>query len=265
MVDFTRVDMKKIKEGRHYRFDEKNKLIIYDPLENHVGERDYTIHDTVANMIEIAKKEKDYEIQATFNGGVFKINKDTTLDEGVQLARTALLEYEKKQEPIRLKEAAEKAERIQQQNKLDEALIENEQLDCINAPSFTAQYSEKGIKFAEHWGRLMQAEMKKQGISSLTEELVDSTEQRTSDYFKDNEEGYYAGRSLLIGIWKHGEQLGEILELPKKEVLQHRKKALLLSKKDETLLKQQNKQETPDKKKSTVADIYLKIKNMFVR
>ena len=53
-------------------------LLVYGKVET-TEARAKEVRSIAENLITIAKKEKDYEIQATFNGGVFKINKDTTL------------------------------------------------------------------------------------------------------------------------------------------------------------------------------------------
>lgn len=240
MVNWAHIE--EIREGRHYKVNEQEKIIIYDPLENHVGQMDYTIHETIENMIEIAKREKNYEIQSNFNGGIFKINKDTTLEDGIKIAREAQHKYEEETKKQKLIEnQKEEEETIQIQNKNDEDLIKDEILACIDAPSLVNQFK-PGIKFAEHWGCLMQAEMKKQGLSSLTPEIVKSTDRRTVNYLKDNEVGYYNARSILIATWIHGEQLGHILGIPQENITEIRKEAILSNIKNKTAIKTQQSQ-----------------------
>lgn len=43
--------------GRYYAIDEENKVIKYNPNENHYGKQDKDISETAANMAEIAKRE----------------------------------------------------------------------------------------------------------------------------------------------------------------------------------------------------------------
>lgn len=224
MVNYAFIE--EIAQARHYKIDEGNKLIIYDSSDNHIGQRDNSIYDTIENMIYIAKREKNYEIQSNFNGGIFTINKNTTLEQGVEIARKAMREYEEKQKPLLAQQEQNRQARIQKQNEIDTELIKDEALLSIDAPSFVKQY-EKGVRFAEHWGKLMQAEMKKQKSDKLTEDIVNRTERRTSNYLKNHDIEYFNAREILIATWVYGKELGKILEIPQERILNLRKQATL--------------------------------------
>lgn len=76
--------------GKNYEKNEETKIIVYNPSENHMGERDWTTMDSIKNMLDIAAKEHGYEVQAVMNGARFKVNAGMSFDEAWQKFTKAL-------------------------------------------------------------------------------------------------------------------------------------------------------------------------------
>ena len=72
------------------------------------------------------------------------------------------------------------------------------------------------MKFAEAWGRLMQAKMSKDG-SSLTKDIVRESMKEMVNYWcpsfsdKGKKEQCQIGKEMLVCFWIHGEKLSSLL------------------------------------------------------
>ena len=214
--------LEKMAAGEFYVIDEKRKVIIYDPQCNNYGKWDYDINGTTNNMAEIAEK-KNMPVEAEFNRTKFQIQPGMTAQDGIEawkkqmeIDREAYLkspEYKARQAQMEKERAAQKAKEA-----LDDKLIRDEVLDVEGFKHYfdymvkrnsKDDYGKGIISYAMRWGKLMQAEMKKQGLDHLTEKLVRDTDKR-ADIYGMSGASASMGRNLLITTWKHGEELAKI-------------------------------------------------------
>ena len=64
---------------------------------------------------------------------------------------------------------------------------------------------DKGVvNFAVRWGKLMQAEMKQQGLDHLTPELIEDTRKRANIAYGTSGAQCREAECLLAIVWKHG-------------------------------------------------------------
>lgn len=207
--------------GMNYTIDEKRKVILYDPQCNNYGKWDYSIDETTKHMAEIAAREK-IAVEAAFNGTTFQVSPGMTAEQGVkewdEAGKRAYEEYKKTPE-YKAKQLAAEQKQIKQkaQEAADNILIKNEVLNVEGHKRYWSESVEKNIsgmgksiiEYADRWGKLMQAEMKKQGLDHLTPELVRETDRRADIYGMSGASASF-GRNLLIMSWKHGKELAEI-------------------------------------------------------
>lgn len=212
--------------GTHYQIDEERKVIIYDPQDNHLHKWDYKLENSTTNMAMIAERE-GMTVEATFNGTTFQVRPGMTAEEGekaFEKARKAAWEaykktpeYKAKEEARKAKEAAERAQKIK-----DDELIKDEVLNVEGFKiyfdkqvenNYSGKFGKSIIDYADRWGRVMQAEMKRQGLDHLTEEIVSSTEFRTDIYGMSGASASFA-RNLLLVAWKHGDEMAKFVRCP---------------------------------------------------
>ena len=215
-------DEEKQKNGTFYTIDEKRNVIVYDPKCNNHGKWDYNINETTRNMAEIAAKE-NMLVEATFNGTTFQMKQGMTAEEGVEEWDKVMTrnheEYKKSPEYKAAQiAAAQERERKEKQKVADDALIKDEILDISSLKTHFEhmvkvnsknEYGKSIIDYAVRWGKLMQAEMKKQGLDHLTPELVEDTDRRADIYGMSGASASF-GRNLLIRTWKYGHELEKI-------------------------------------------------------
>lgn len=214
-------DEEKQRIGVYYKIDQKRKVIIYDPSCNNHGKWDYKLENTVSNMAEIAKRER-MPVEATFNGTTFQMTPGMSPKAGEKeydlQCKIAWEKYEQtpeykaKQEARAKEEAAKKLQQVR-----DDMLIRDEVLDLRGFERYfkymesvnNNSFGKSILEYAKRWGKLMQAEMKKQGLDHLTSELVRDTDGR-ADIFGMSGASASCGRNLLIMTWKYGKELGKI-------------------------------------------------------
>ena len=215
-------DEEKQATGTFYTIDEKRNVIVYDPQCNHYGKWDYNINETTQNMAEIAAKE-DMPVEATFNRTTFQMKPGMTAEEGVkEWDRVMTRNYEEYKKSPEYKAAqlaaAQERERKEKQKLADDELIKGETLDISSLKTHFEhmvkvnskdEYGKGIIDYAVRWGKLMQAEMKKQGLDHLTPELVKDTDRRADIYGMSGASASF-GRNLLIRTWKYGHELEKI-------------------------------------------------------
>lgn len=222
--------LEKQKAGEFYTVDEERKVIIYDTECNNHGRWDHHIDETTKNMAEIAEKE-DMPVEAKFNGVTFQVKPGMTAEQGKKAwddeGKRAAEEYRKSPEykEFMLKMEKERAAK-KAQEALDDKLIKDEVLDVegfsrhfdymvkLNSKD---RYGKGIIDYAVRWGKIMQAEMKKQGLDHLTPELVKNADGRADIYGMSGATATM-GRNLLVTTWKHGEELAKIEGLSMNEV-----------------------------------------------
>ncbi|MBR1648674.1 MAG: hypothetical protein IJ689_03645 [Alphaproteobacteria bacterium] len=214
-------DYEKKVAGVFYQVDEENKIITYDPQNNHQGRWDYNIQETTSNMAEIAKKT-GYEVQATFNGTKFSVTPGMTAEDG-EKAWDAAMEKKRQdylnspQYKIDQMRRAKEEEKRKQERLADDRLIEGIKLDTEghtlafeeSKKKNSDSYGKGIIAYADRWGRMMQAKMAEQGLTHLTLEIANSTEMRADIYGMSGSSAGFA-RGLLVRTWKYGRELGEI-------------------------------------------------------
>ena len=208
--------------GMFYTVDEERKVIIYDPKCNNYGKWDYNLDDSTKNMAEIAAREK-MPVEACFNDTVFQIKPGMSTEDGIKAyeeAREKAWEEYKKTPEYKAKQIAAAKEKAERKAKeaADNELIKDEVLDVSGFKHYFEhmveinskdKYGKGIIDYAVRWGKLMQAEMKKQGLDHLTPELVENTDRRADIYGMSGLSASF-GRNLLIFSWKHGEELAKI-------------------------------------------------------
>lgn len=67
--------------GKNYQKNEESKIITYDPSDNHRGEKDFYIFDSIKNMLDIVAQEKGYVVETTLNGAHFVVRFGMTFDD----------------------------------------------------------------------------------------------------------------------------------------------------------------------------------------
>ena len=81
---------KRCQMGKNYIKDEENKIIIYNPSENHRGEHDFTTMDSINNMLAIAGKERGYTVKTTINSATFEVVSGMTFEDAWAAFQKAL-------------------------------------------------------------------------------------------------------------------------------------------------------------------------------
>ena len=208
------------KSGIFYTINEERKVIIYDMERTNHGIGFRNLYKVTERMAEIAAAE-DMPVEATFNGTTFQMKPGMSSENGIKEWERVRenIQEDKKSPEYKAEQIAEAKRRAEQrsQEMADDALIKDETLniegyqlyfDQILAINSRSKLSKDIIDYAVRWGKLMQAEMKKQGLKHLTPELVKDTENRVA---MNSLCGHTAsiGRSILIETWKYGEELAQ--------------------------------------------------------
>ena len=76
--------------GVNYKKDNDSKKIIYDPSENHFGERDTTTMESIKNMLDIVAKEPGFSVETTLNGATFSVVAGMGFDDAWRAFKDAL-------------------------------------------------------------------------------------------------------------------------------------------------------------------------------
>lgn len=202
-------DDEKKAQGKYYIIDEERHVIIYDPSHNHYGKRDEFIPDTTKNMAEIATRE-NIPVESTCNQITFQIAPGMTAEEAQSaFVKAQNLKQEKyHNSPEYVNEQLEKAKKKVELKKIEEQM-QSETLDVEGQSRYFNElantFSENEFKNILTWGKLMQAEMKKQGLNYLTPEIVKMTSEKCA-----HDCGKTATVLGLASVWKHGEELAKI-------------------------------------------------------
>lgn len=206
----------KYEDDAFYTIDREHNIIIYDSDRNYDGHIDVR----TMKMAKIAAREQ-MTVETEFNGAKFRMTPGMTPEQGYKEFEK---EMERKREEYR-KSPKYQADQIaakqrEAKQKLQEAednkLIKDESLNLDGHKRYWTEMVEKNVdkfkstlQFAERWGKVMQAEMKKQGLEHLTPEMVKETRLRADIYGMSGTTAALA-RNLLVMSWKHGEELAKI-------------------------------------------------------
>lgn len=76
--------------GVNYKKNDDLKKIVYDPSENHMGERDGTTMESIKNMLAIIAKEPGFSVETTINGATFSVVPGMSFDDAWRAFKSAL-------------------------------------------------------------------------------------------------------------------------------------------------------------------------------
>ncbi len=125
-------------------------------------------------------------------------------------------------EKIKSDELAKKLKKV-----ADDKLIEGEEYNADGHKLYFDQevaksaeeFNTSSVAYALRWGKLMQAEMKRQGLSVPTWQLVEDAQKRANIY------GKYAahyGATLLMATWKYGVEAADAMGYDADEAVLYR-------------------------------------------
>lgn len=195
----------------------KDTLCIVDYRKNTIyfnvdGKSSRGIYD-LSSILENVSRNREMNISTSYDRIHFDVCPQMNAEEIFQTFKNEekrfYEEYKKSSEYAEeKKEDQERVARKKAKELSDNILIKNEELDIEGHTQYFAIQkminSGSMFDYAVRWGKLMQAEMKKQGLNHLTKELVRDTENR-ADIYSCISEGI--PKNFLIAVWKHGDEL----------------------------------------------------------